>query len=163
VIKNDQLLREIAKENTFKDFFKQFEKRFLDVAIGTDEWNQALVKRTYSEPEFQKELLILASHLYFEWAKSNNLPPITPTNPARNREIFRQTIYRCKGFVHWLDLYLNENGLDFVIDSFDKKGVRDIKLLTGLYDNEHSVNEKLLQKFKTYQQELQKDGINLLY
>jgi type I restriction enzyme, R subunit len=161
VLKNDPLLRDIAKENTFEDFFKQFEKRFLDVVIGTDEPNQALVRRIYTEPEFQKELVIAAAQLYHTWVKSNSLPPITPTDPARNREIFRQTIYRCKGFVHWLDLYLNENGLDFMIDSFDKKGVKEIKLLTGLYDNEYSINEGLLQKFKAYQQELQKDGIDL--
>ncbi len=85
--------------------------------------NQTLVKRIYTEPEFQKELIISASKLYHGWIKTNNLPPITPTDPARNREIFRQTIYLCKGFIYWLDLYLNETGLDFMIDSFDKKDV----------------------------------------
>ena len=94
--------------------------------------------------------------MYHGWVKSNTLPPITPSNPARNRQLFRQTVYRCKGFVHWLDLYLNENALDFMVDSFDRKGVKEIKILTGLYDNEYSINDRLLHKFKTYQEELTK-------
>ena len=160
-LKNDPLLRKIARENSFDDFFKQFEKRFLAIVIENDEQNQLLVKRIFADPEFKIELIKSASFLYYGWVKTNQLPPITPADPARNREIFRQTIYTCKGFIHWLDLYLNEDALDFLIDSYDKKNVNEIKILTGLYDNESSINEKLLQKFKMYQQELQKDGINL--
>ncbi len=160
VLKNDQLLREIAKENSFQDFYRIFEKRFLDIVISNDS-NQTLVKRIYSEPAFQKELIIGASQIYHGWIKSNNLPPITPTDPARNREIFRQTIHRCKGSISWLDMYLNREGLDFMIDNFDKKEVKEIKLLSSLYGNEISINERLLEQFKAYQQELQKDGISL--
>ena len=160
-VKKDPILREIAKENSFEDFFKQFEKRFLNVIISSDDANQTLVKRIYTEPDLQKQLVIGASQLYHGWIKSNGLPPITPTDPARNRQIFRQTIHQCKGKVHWLDLYLNEAGLDFMIDNFDKKSVKEIKILTGLHDNEYSINEKLLAKFRAYKEELQKDGISL--
>ena len=159
--KQDPLLREIAKENTFEDFYKQFEKRFLDIIISSDDANQSLVKRIYTEPPLQKQLLIGASQLYHNWVKSNGLPPITPTDPARNRQIFRQTIHQCKGKIQWLDLYLNEAGLDFLVDSFDQENVKNIELLTGLYDNEYSINEKLLKKFKDYQQEFAKKGITL--
>lgn len=160
-LKNDSTLRDIAKENSFEDFFKQFKKRFLDVIIENNEQNQLLVKRIYTDQEFKEELVICASKLYHQWVKTNDLPPITPSNPARNREIFRQTIYSCKGFVHWLDLHLNEDAVDFLIDSFDKKNVKEIKILTGIQDNERSINEKLLQKIKAYQDELQKEKISL--
>jgi type I restriction enzyme, R subunit len=160
-LKNDQLLRDIAKANPFNEFFVQFEKRFLDVVISSDSTNQTLVKRIITEPELQKQLLIGASQIYHSWVKSNGLPPITPSDPARNRQIFRQTIHQCKGSVHWLDLYLNEAGLDFMIDSFDRKTVKEIKVLTGLHDNEYAMNEKLVEKFQAYKDELQKDGISL--
>jgi len=160
-LKNDPILREIAKENSFEDFYKQFEKRFLDVVIESDDTNQSLVKRIYTQHELQKQLVMGASQFYHTWVKSNGLPPITPSDPARNREIFRQTIYCCKGSISWLDLYLNESGLDFLIDSFDKKSVKNIKILTGLSDNEYSINERLVSKFKAYKEELKKDGINL--
>ena len=159
-IKNDSILREIAKENSFEDFYKQFEKRFLHIVISSDT-NQSLVKRIYTEPDLQKQLVIGASQVYHGWIKSNSLPPITPSDPARNRQIFRQTIHRCKGSIQWLDLYLNEAGLDFMIDSFDRKTVKEIKLLTGIHGNEYAINEKLLAKFQAYKEELQKDGITL--
>ena len=160
MLKNDQLLREVAKANSFQDFYRIFEKRFLEVVITNDS-NQSLVKRIYSEPAFQKELIIGASQLYHDWVKTNNLPPITPTDPARNRELFRNTIYKCKGFVHWLDMYLNLDGLNFMIDSFDKSSVKEIKLLSSLYDNEYSINEKLLEQFKAYKEEFAKSGISM--
>ena len=159
-IKNDSTLREIAKENPFDEFYKQFEKRFLDIVISSDT-NQSLVKRIYTDSNLQKQLVIGASQVYHGWIKSNSLPPITPSDPARNRQIFRQTIHRCKGSIQWLDLYLNEAGLDFMIDSFDRKTVKKIKLLTGIHSNEYAINEKLLAKFQAYKEELQKDGITL--
>ena len=159
-VKNDTLLREIAKENTFEDFYKQFEKKFLDVVISSNS-NQSLVKRIYTDTELQKQLVVGASQVYHSWVKSNGLPPITPSDPARNRQIFRQTIHKCKGTIQWLDLYLNEAGLDFMIDSFDRESVKDIKKLTGIHGNEYAIGEKLLAKFQAYKDELQKDGINL--
>ena len=155
-LKNDLILREIARENPFNDFFVQFEKRFLKVVVQSDDQNQTLVKRIITEPELQKQLVIGASQLYHGWVKSNGLPPIMPSDPARNRQIFRQTIHQCKGSVHWLDLYLNEAGLDFMNDNFDRKSVKEIKLLTGLHDNEYVINDKLLAKFRAYKEELQK-------
>ena len=160
-LENNPILREIAKENSFEDFYKQFEKRFLDVVISSDDPNQTLVKRIYVEPELQKQMIIGASQIYYKNVKRNSLPPITPSDPARNRQIFRQTIHRCKGSIQWLDLYLNEAGLDFMIDSFDRKTVKEIKLLTGIHGNEYAINEKLLAKFQAYKDELQKDGITL--
>ena len=162
-LKDDPELRIIAqnKKNTFQDFFRHFEEKFMDVLSLADEPNQILVDRIYKTAEFQKQLIMGASQLYYEWAKENHLPPITPSNPARNRAIFRETIYKCKGFVNWLDLYLNKDAIDFMIDSFDRKQVKEIKLLTSLYDNEYAINEKLLEKIKTYQAELKQEGINL--
>jgi type I restriction enzyme, R subunit len=155
----DPMLREIAKENSFGDFYKQFEKRFLDIVISSGT-NQALVKRIYTEPELKKELLNYTSQFYHKSA-SKGFPPITPSDPARNREIFRQTIHRCKGTISWLDLYLNEAGLDFMIDSFDKKTVKKIQLLTGIHGNEYAISDNLLAKFQAYKSELEKDGITL--
>jgi len=162
-LENDPILRGIAKENSFEVFYKQFEKHFLDVVISSDDPNQTLVKRIYTEPELQKQMIIGASQIYYKNIKRNSLPPITPTDPARNREIFRQTIYKCKGFVNWLDLYLNEQAVDFMIDSFDKKQVKEIKILTSLNDNNslQSNISRVYAKFKAYHEELQKDGINL--
>jgi type I restriction enzyme R subunit len=160
-LKNDDILREIAKENSFEDFYKQFEKKILDVIIEPDDTNQSLVKRIYAIPELQKELVLGISQIYHSWVKSNGLPPITPTDPARNRQTFRRTIHKCKGTVLWLDLYLNEAGLDFMLDSFDRNTVKEIKILTGIHGNEYGISEKLLAKFETYKDELHKDGINL--
>jgi len=161
VLKNDSFLRQVAKNNDFQDFLKQFEKRFLDLIISPDEQNQSLVTRIYSHIEFQKQLIVAAAQMFHQWAKANNLPPITPSNPAQNRLLFKQTIHQCKGHVHWLDLYLNLEALEFLIDNFDRSKVEEIKLLTGLYDNEYSINEKLAERFKAYQEELRQNGISL--
>jgi len=158
-LKKDPLLRQIAQINEFPEFLKQFQRRFLDLIVSPDEQNQTLVSRIYSNPEFQKQLVIEAAKFYHQGA--NSFPPITPSNPAQNRLIFKQTIHQCKGFVHWLDLYLNLEALEFLIDNFDRTNVKELKLLTGLYDNEYSINEKLVEKFKVYQEELQRSGIAL--
>ena len=63
VLKNDALLREIAKENSFEDFFKQFEKRFLDVVIETDESKQMLVKRIYTVSRVSKRISNIRSQV----------------------------------------------------------------------------------------------------
>jgi CxxC-x17-CxxC domain-containing protein len=123
--------------------------------------NQSLVKRIYTDLELQKQLVVGASQVYHSWVKSNGLPPITPSDPSRNRQIFRQTIHKCKGTVQWLDLYLNEAGLDFMVDSFDRNTVKEIKILTGIHGNEYGISEKLLAKFEAYKDELHKDGIDL--
>ena len=159
-LKNIQHLREIAQENSFEDFYEKFEKQFLDVVISS-ETNLSLVKKIFSEHKLQSQLIILASKFYHEWVKTNNLPPITPSDPARNRQVFRQSIYRCKGSISWLDLYLNEAGLDFLIDSFDRKNVRKIRLLTGLHSNKVEINEKLRAKFLDYKEELARHEITL--
>jgi len=162
-LKNDELLRQIAKENSFDDFFRHFEKKFMQVIIESEGSSQALVKRVYDDIAFQKELVIGASQLYHEWVKTNNLPPITPSNPAKNRQIFRQTIHQCKGYVKWLDLYLNEEGIDFMIDSFDHDKVKNIQILTSTLDN-HDLQEnlrKVSSKFKAYKEEFEKNGIIL--
>lgn len=161
LLENDLELREIAKVNVFEDFLKHFETKFRDVIISSYDMHTALVSRIFSNPQLQKELVIAAATFYHKWVKSNNLPPITPTNPAQNRLIFKQTIHRCKGFVNWLDLYLNKEALDFMIDNFDRVNVKEIKLLTSLYDNEYSINERLLEQFKAYQDELKQGGIDL--
>ena len=161
LLKNMPELRVMAQENEFSDFLRHFEAKFQEIMLSSMDQNQNLVSRVFSNPEFRREITIKAAEQYHKWARMPELPPITPGNTWQNRHLFRQTIHRCKGFVHWIDLYLNKDALDFLMDSFDKQKVKEIKILTGLHDNEYSINEKLLERFKSYQEELAKNGISL--
>jgi CxxC-x17-CxxC domain-containing protein len=58
-------------------------------------------------------------------------------------------------------MYFNSDGVDFVLDSVDKKSIKEIKILSSLYDNEYAITEKLYQNFKANQAELGRAGITL--
>lgn len=63
--KSNLLLCEIAKQNSFEDFSTQFEKKFLEIIISSNDANQMLVKRIYTEPDFKKQLIFDVSNAYW--------------------------------------------------------------------------------------------------
>jgi hypothetical protein len=114
----------------------------------------------FSNPDLRKEITIRGARRYHEWAGSNDLPPITPGTPAENRSSFRRIIQSCKDFLYWMDLYIGKEGLEFLIDSFNKQSVKQVKLLTGLYNNENQINAELHDRFEKFQKEMKQKGIS---
>jgi hypothetical protein len=47
--------------------------------------NQFLVSKIYRDDILKQKIILTAASYYHKWAKSNNLPPITPGNPQENR------------------------------------------------------------------------------
>jgi type I restriction enzyme, R subunit len=59
-----------------------------------------------------------------------------------------------------MDLYIGKEGLEFLIDSFNKQSVKQVKLLTGLYNNENQINAELHDRFEKFQKEMKQKGIS---
>ena len=160
ILKNMPDLRLIAEQNEFSDFLRHFEARLQEVMLESMEQNQSLVSRIFTNPEFKREVTIKAAEMYHSWARSDSLV-ITSDKPLQNKQNFRSTINRCKGFVHWIDLFVGKDGLEFFLNSFDQDNVKEIKILTSLYNNEYQINEQLREIFQVYQKELEQKGISI--
>jgi hypothetical protein len=140
-LKNDPSLQHVAQENEFEDFLLLYERKLQEQMVSSISQNQYLVSKIFSDKELKKKITINAASFYHNWAKTNDLPAITPETPSQNRSVLRQAIHNCKGFIHWIDLFFNKEGLEFLMDSFDTQSVKEIKLLTSLYNNnENQIN-----------------------
>jgi type I restriction enzyme R subunit len=160
-LENNSELRKIAQVNEFDQFRRVYEKKLENQMLESLSANQSLISKIYSDPDLKEKIIVTAAEHYHKWAKANNLPPVMPDNPIQNRATFREIIKRGKGFVHLIDMYFNSDGVDFVLDSVDKKSIKEIKILSSLYDNEYAITEKLYQNFKANQAELGRAGISL--
>lgn len=160
-LENDSILREIAQNNDFPEFKREYEKRLESEMLNSLSQDQHLVSRIYTDKDLRIKIVETAAQIYHKWARSDEAIAITPKNDAQNRLNLRQTMQRCRGFIHWIDLYLNVQGLDFLIDNFDRKTVKEIKILTSLHDNEYAIDEKLHERFTNYQEEMKRNGISL--
>ena len=105
------------------------------------EENQNLVEK-FMVIDLLKTIITLAGDPYHKMAQTNTLPPIRPCNPYENRLQFGNRIHDCEKFVKWIDLYLNKDGIEFLLQR-KSESVKEIKILTSLPGNEREINEKL--------------------
>ena len=158
-LENNPSLREIAQSNEFDDFYRTYAENFKNKYLISLPENKYLVQKIFADAELKNKIMITAAKRYHEWANANNLPPITPQTPYENRLHFRETIRNCNDSIYWIDRYIGKDGLEFLMDSFNQQTVKEIKILTSLYNNEYQINELLNVRFVRYQVELAKKGI----
>ncbi|CUR51344.1 Helicase, type I site-specific restriction-modification system restriction subunit [Nitrosotalea devaniterrae] len=159
-LENDEELREIAKHNEFQDFLRKFNEKFREIMIGSLNENKSLVSMIFANEQLKTELVVAAAEDYHKWVAENNIPPITPGSPSENMLHFREAIRNCKGYLHWIDLYLGVDGLRILMLGLDQEKTKEVKLLTSLYKNEYQINERFLDEFKRFQTELHAKGIS---
>ena len=161
MLKKMPTLKDIAQSphNDFDDFAKAFRDEFDRVIVKKEiiTHYKGLVSRIWENEEYHAAIVKKAAELYFDWAKENHIPPITPANPVENRLHFRQTIANCKGHLHWVDRYFNYEGLEFLIHALNMQEVKHVKILTSVYQN--GINQKLYNEFEKFQNELKSKGI----
>ena len=63
--------------------------------------------------------------------------------------------------MYWIDLFLGLEGIEFLLDNFDIYSIKDIKILTSLYNNENQINEELHNQIKEFQRKMKEKGISL--
>jgi CxxC-x17-CxxC domain-containing protein len=119
------------------------------------------MEKIFSDADLKKNIMITAADIYYKWTRTIDLPPVTPDTPSQNRLSFRQTIRSCTGYLYWIDLFLGKEGLEFLIDSFDLQSIKEIKVLSSLYNNENQINEELRNQFDLFQKEMKQKGISL--
>ena len=73
---------------------------------------------------------------------------------------FRQTIGKCKNYIQWIDRYFGIDTLEFLMDGFDKESVKEINILTSLY--QAGLTLELHNKFKNFSKEMKKLNINCI-
>jgi len=157
----DPELRQVAKVNKSKgDFLKKFEEKLRNKMLESPEENNDLVNKIFKSGDLLKTIISLAGDPYHEMAQTNTLPPIRPCSPAENRLQFGQVIHDCQDFVNWVDLYLKKEAVEFLIDC-KNDSVKEIKILTGLYNNEREINEDLHKYVVLVTKELEQKGISL--
>ncbi len=161
VLKKMPSLKDIAQSphNDFNDFSRAFREEFDRIIIRKEMVQQykGLISKIWEDESYHNAIVQKAAEMYYEWAKENHIPPITPANPAENRLRFRQTIASCKGYLNWVDRYFNYEGLEFLMHGLNRQDVKQVKILTSVYQN--GVNQKLYDEFSILQNELQSKGI----
>ena len=156
----DPELRLIAENNKSKDdFMRQFEARLKQKMRQSPEENQNLVEKIYGADDLLKTIITLAGDPYHKMAQTNTLPPIRPCNPYENRLQFGNRIHDCENSVKWIDLYLNKDGIEFLLQR-KSESVKEIKILTSLPGNEREINEKLHEYLVLVTKELEQKGIS---
>jgi hypothetical protein len=78
-------LQEIAQANDLEEFVSAFQRRLEKLMLNSLSDNQFLVSKIYRDDILKQKIILTAASYYHKWAKSNNLPPITPGNPQENR------------------------------------------------------------------------------
>lgn len=161
ILKKMPNLKDIAQSphNTLDDFIDSFRKAFDKIIRKreTVEQYKGLVSRIWEDEQYHEAIVQKAAEVYYQWAKENHIPPITPANPVENRLRFRQTIASCKEYLNWVDRYFNYEGLEFLMHGLNTDSVKHIKILTSVYQN--GINEKLYNEFTKFQNELKTKGI----
>ncbi len=157
----DTELRQIAKANRSEDdFLKKFDEKLRNKMLESPEEHYELVSKIFKNGDLLKTIISLAGKPFHEGAQKDTLPPIRPCSPAENRLQFGQRIHDCHDFVNWVDLYLKKEGVEFLLDRINDN-VKEIKILTGLYNNEREINEELHEYVVMVIKELEQKGISL--
>jgi CxxC-x17-CxxC domain-containing protein len=160
-LENDPDLREYAQANEFSDFLRIYEKGLENEMLSSLTDNLYLVEKIFSDADLKKKIMVTAAEFYYKWAKTSDLPPITPETPSQNRLQFREAIRSCTGHIYWIDLFLGQEGLEFLMDSFDHHNVKEIKILTSLYNNDNQIDEEFRNRCAQFQKEMGHNGISL--
>ncbi len=80
---------------------------------------------------------------------------IAPGQPFTSRVIFYDAIRSCDGYIHWMDKYFSQKGLELLAESLDHKRIREIKILTSV----DKISSGLRDSFKDFQKEMRNKGI----
>jgi type I restriction enzyme, R subunit len=159
VLKKMPTLKDIAqsKHNSKEDFTRAFREEFDRIIVKREMIQQykGLITKIWEDEVYHTAIVQKASEMYYDWAKENHIPPITPANPVENRLRFRQTIANCKGYLHWVDRFFNYEGLEFLMHGLDMDNVKQVKILTSL----KGVDDRLYNEFFKFQNELKSKGI----
>lgn len=159
ILKEIPDLRDAAKSNQFEEFKIVFKKEFESLIVEGDSiiQNQELLTKLYKNQEYREDLTEKLANLYYKWVNANNIPSITPADPAQNKLQLRTKIASCKGHLYWVDRYLGEDAFEF-LESIDKKSVKEIKLLSSVYFD--GINKEMQSKFIALSKKMQEIGIS---
>jgi len=158
IIENMESLREYAIDNDYEYFQSYFEKEFDKVVSRSYDSNPKLVSRYFGDEKVKNEINKKSGELYYKWIQENTIPAITKSTPALNRMNFRKTIGKCKEHILWTDRYFDEDTLEYLMDGMDSESVKEVKLLSSLYQS--GMNKYFHSKFKNFQDEMKKNGID---
>ena len=71
--------------------------------------------------------------------------------------LFRQTISKCKEYIQWVDRYFGIQTLDFLMNGIDKDNVKQVRLLTSIYQD--GLTRELYHNFINFSREMEKQNI----
>ena len=159
ILKEIPDLRDTAKSNQFVEFKIIFKKEFESLIVEGNSIinNKDLLTRLFKNKEYHNDLTDKLANLYYKWVNANNIPSITPDNPAENKLQLRIKIASCRGFLHWIDRYLGEDAFEF-IESIDKNKIKEIKLLSSVYFD--GINKEMQTKFITLAKKMKEHEIS---
>jgi len=93
-LESDSELIEYAQANEFSDFLHIYETRLENQMLRSLSDNLYLVEKIFADKDLKKKIMATAE-FYYKWAKTSDLPPVTPETPSQNRLLFRQAIRSC--------------------------------------------------------------------
>jgi hypothetical protein len=80
---------------------------------------------------------------------------ISPGKPFTNTLIMRETIRGCREYIHWIDKYFSNEGLELLSVSIDKDKIKSIKILTSI----PNTTFRLKKSFERFKEEMSNDKI----
>jgi Fe2+ transport system protein FeoA len=116
--------------------------------MQTDRFEDFLIEREKTIVSKLKE--------YFEIEDSDKSTLMTPETPFSNRMKFWETLRSCQGYIHWVDKYFSNVGLEIIgQSSLDPTKVREIKIIMS----KEKADENFRELFKHLREELKNKGI----
>lgn len=91
------------------------------------------------------------------FSQEENITLITPETTFQNEKNYINTLVECDNFVHWIDLYFSEKGLEWINEAMNKnQTIREIKILMRA----DKTNEMLRKSYKKLRDDLKNRNIN---
>jgi hypothetical protein len=75
---------------------------------------------------------------------------ISPSSPFTNKIMFMNTLKSCSNYIHWVDKYFSQKGLEFLSQSIESDKITEIKIIMSI-DN---VDEGFRNLFKAFREEM---------
>ena len=80
---------------------------------------------------------------------------LSPGKPFSNKKAIRDVISSCEKYIYWIDKYFSKAGLDWLSESLNISGVKNIKILMS----SEKADEKFISLYKDLKKELKGDGV----
>tara|TARA_Y100000590_G_scaffold357553_1_gene412406 strand:+ start:149 stop:1279 length:1131 start_codon:yes stop_codon:yes gene_type:complete len=155
-------LRRDAKNYDYPEFLNRFKKLYLlKVKDICGDHTFVKLSKVLRDPLKARKLEQDIGIKHFnKWTKLETFL-ISKDTPEENKEHFRTVFSKCQDYIYWNDRYLEEEGIEYLLEGIVYEKIKEIKLLFTIFgESIHSEMKNQLQKIRN---DLSQKDINCIY